>query len=178
MTRGLLTFSVTDAGFVYISHLYIHIKEHKRKSILLMVKFIAYIYPHPFDLVFFLPALLVPFPGFHFRVFFLMLLHYYQRPHIINWTGFLFFVMYLFVHADLFSVQISAVLGAFSTPAAICYYHSGLPSADSYKCLSADEVSALPYVHSGYSLQILTEIKNFSPPKPKKLDMIRYHIQN
>lgn len=27
--------------------------------------------------------------------------------------------MYLFVHADLFSVQISAVLGAFSTPAAI-----------------------------------------------------------
>lgn len=119
MTRGLLTFSVTDAGFVYISHLYIHIKEHKRKSILLMVKFIAYIYPHPFDLVFFLPALLVPFPGFHFRVFFLMLLHYYQRPHIIIWTGFLFFVMYLFVHADLFSVQISAVLGAFSTPAAI-----------------------------------------------------------
>lgn len=97
--------------------MYIHIKGHTKKSILLLVKFIAYIYPYPFYLVFFLQALLVPFPGLHFRsFFFLMLLHFYQKPHIITWTSSLFFVVYLLVHADLFSAQISAVLWAFCTP--------------------------------------------------------------
>lgn len=100
-----------------------------------------------------------------------MLLHFYQRPHIITWTGSLFFVTYLFVHADLFSVQISAVLGAFCTPAAIAAIIQVFPlqTATKMRCLSADEISALQYVHSAYSLQILTEIIiNFSPPKPKK----------
>lgn len=114
---------------IYISHLYIRMKGHKRKPLLLLVKFIAYIYPYPFDLAFFLPALLVPFPGLCFRSFFNITPLIPETTH--NYLNRISFFCNVPVCTcwPLFCPNLCCSKSFLYN----CCYHSGLSSANSYK---------------------------------------------
>lgn len=60
--------------FVFIYDVYIDVlRKRKRKGMFLLAKFIVHM-GSSLDFVFFLQALLVLFPGLHFRILFLLLL--------------------------------------------------------------------------------------------------------
>jgi len=79
---------------LFIYGVYIDVrKKRKRKGMFLLVKFIVHMRSSLY-LVFFLQALLVPFPVVHFRILFLLLL---TRAHM--YSAFTFIYWYLFLHS-------------------------------------------------------------------------------